>query len=83
MDLDFPLHPVSSALEPRYAIDSHTWERTYCDKFLDARHSPLLTRTLWMPTARWQGQNEYGDFCLLKHKANMERKEKALTLRKL
>ena len=81
MDSDFPLHPVSSALEPRYAIDNDTWERAHCVKFLDTRHSPLLTRTLWMPGARWQEMNEYGDYCLLKHRANMERKEKALTVR--
>ncbi|EKM61384.1 glycosyltransferase family 22 protein [Phanerochaete carnosa HHB-10118-sp] len=82
MDLDFPLHPVSTSLEPRYAIDNDTWERAYCQKFLDTRHSPLLTRALWMPGSRWQEMNEYGDYCLLKHRANMERKENALNVRK-
>ncbi|GJE87696.1 glycosyltransferase family 22 protein [Phanerochaete sordida] len=82
MDSDFPLHPVSTALEPRYAIDSDTWERVYCTSFLDARHSSLLTRALWMPGQRWAAMNEYGDYCLLRHRANMERKEKALTVHK-
>lgn len=81
MDSDFPLHPVSTALEPRYAVDDATWERVYCDKFLDTRHSPIMTRTLWMPGPRWQELNSFGDFCLLRHRANMERKERLLSVR--
>ncbi|KAL6304798.1 asparagine-linked glycosylation 9 protein isoform a [Sparassis latifolia] len=78
MDLDFPLHPVSSLHEPRYAADNATWERVKCKPFLDARNSWILSRTLWMPGSRWQEGNEFGDFCLLKHKKNVEKKEKAM-----
>ncbi|KAI0962404.1 hypothetical protein AcV7_001253 [Taiwanofungus camphoratus] len=78
MDLDFPLHPVSSSHEPRYAVDEATWERVLCLPFLDARRSSLLTRTLWMPGNRWQEGNEYGEYCLLKNKGNVARKEKAM-----
>jgi len=75
IDLDFPLHPVSSSLEPRYAVDETTWERVFCEPFLDARHSRLLTRTLWMPGEVWQSLNEFGDYCLLKNKALVRAKE--------
>ncbi|KAJ3488191.1 hypothetical protein NLI96_g3010 [Meripilus lineatus] len=76
IDLDFPLHPVSSLYEPRYSIEENTWERVTCQKFLDSRNSPLLTRTLWMPGKRWQEANEYGDYCLLKHRKNVAQKER-------
>ena len=46
IDLDFPLHPISSALEPRYATMDETWERVACYPFLDAKHSFILTRIL-------------------------------------
>ena len=75
IDLDFPLHPISSALEPRYATMTDTWERVSCYPFLDARHSFLLTRTFWLPGKRWQSQNEFGDFCLLKNRKRIEQKE--------
>src|ERR1700733_1198214 len=76
VDLDFPRHPSTSPLEPRYAIDSRTWERAVCVPFLDASHSSLLTRTLWMPGEAWQSLNEYGDYCLLRNKARISKKEK-------
>jgi alpha-1,2-mannosyltransferase len=76
VDLDFPRHPSASSLEPRYALDSKTWERAACVPFLDASHSSLLTRTLWMPGEAWQSLNEYGDYCLLKNKERVSRKEK-------
>lgn len=82
MDSDYPLHPVSTALEPRYAVDDATWDRIRCEKFIDTRHSPILTRALWMPGARWQGMNEFGEFCLLKHRANVDAKERVLTVAK-
>jgi alpha-1,2-mannosyltransferase len=69
LDLDFPRHPVESPLEPRYAVDTAHWERVVCRPFLDARHSPLLTRTLWLPGQRWWEMNEYGDYCLLRSTA--------------
>ncbi|KAG0707441.1 glycosyltransferase family 22 protein [Suillus ampliporus] len=75
VDLDFPNHTVSSPLEPRYAIDNETWERVSCLPFLDASHSSLLTRTLWIPGSWWQNENEFGDYCLLKNREKVHKKE--------
>lgn len=66
MDLDFPDHPTSSIYEPRYAIDEAHWDRVYCAPFLDAAHSSLLTRALWLPGEWWQSSNSFGEYCLLK-----------------
>ncbi|KAF8899021.1 Alg9-like mannosyltransferase family-domain-containing protein [Infundibulicybe gibba] len=74
VDLDFPKHPISSSLEPRYAVDP-AWERVSCTPFLDARYSPLLSRTLWMPGQTWHELNEFGDYCLLKNKRRIASKE--------
>ncbi|KAJ7070724.1 glycosyltransferase family 22 protein [Mycena amicta] len=74
LDLDFPKHPRASGLEPRYAVDVKHWERVYCIPFLDAAHSNLLTRTLWIP-GNWPGLNEYGDYCLLRNRQRVEKKE--------
>ncbi|KAF7302752.1 Mannosyltransferase [Mycena chlorophos] len=57
LDLDFPNRPSSSRLEPRYAVDKEHWDRAYCTPFLDATHSNLLSRTLWLP-GNWQNLNE-------------------------
>ncbi|KAL1757275.1 glycosyltransferase family 22 protein [Schizophyllum commune] len=73
VDLDFPLHPSESPLEPRYALIEE-WERVACYPFLDARFSPLATRALWMPGEVWQRANEYGDYCLLRHGQRVEKK---------
>ncbi|KAL0951587.1 hypothetical protein HGRIS_008268 [Hohenbuehelia grisea] len=78
IDLDFPLHPSVSAHEPRYAIDTATYDRVACLPFLDARHSRLLTRTLWMPGEGWQELNEFGDYCLLRNKERVVKKEEAI-----
>lgn len=75
VDLDFPKHPVSSLPEPRYAVDNETWERVSCLPFLDASHSSLLTRTLWLPGSWWQDKNEFGDYCLLKNMGKVYNKE--------
>ncbi|KAI1793985.1 asparagine-linked glycosylation 9 protein isoform a [Ganoderma leucocontextum] len=82
LDLDFPAHPQESGHEPRYVADAKTWDRVSCQPFLDARHSPLLTRTLWFPGALWQAQNVYGEFCLLRHRVNVAEKEREHTLRR-
>ncbi|PIL31538.1 hypothetical protein GSI_06240 [Ganoderma sinense ZZ0214-1] len=82
LDLDFPAHPQEGAHEPRYVADEKTWERVSCQPFLDARHSPLLTRTLWFPGELWQAQNEYGEFCLLRHRAKVAEKERMHTVRR-
>lgn len=75
LDLDFARHPSASTLEPRYAVDAQTWERVYCTPFLDSRHSNLLTRTLWLPGEAWQSLNEFGDYCLLKNRGLVAKKE--------
>ncbi|THH33402.1 hypothetical protein EUX98_g781 [Antrodiella citrinella] len=82
IDLDFPLNPTSTSLEPRYTADVATWERVTCQKFLDAKHSSLLTRALWMPGSLWQQNNEFGEYCLLRHKANVAAKEQQFVVRR-
>ncbi|EEB91883.1 hypothetical protein MPER_09690 [Moniliophthora perniciosa FA553] len=74
IDLDFPEHPIESALEPRYAVQTQTWERVSCLPFLDARYSPLLGRVLWVPGERWRQLNSWGDYCLLRNKGRVEKK---------
>ncbi|KAJ6575449.1 glycosyltransferase family 22 protein [Mycena capillaripes] len=75
LDLDFPSHPRPSDLEPRYAVDAKKWDRVYCTPFLDASHSNLLTRTLWLPGEAWQSLNEFGDYCLLRNGNLVAKKE--------
>ena len=82
LDLDFLQHPTSAPHEPRYVADEDTWDKVACRPFLDARHSSLLTRTLWMPGALWQTRNSFGEFCLLRHNANVAEKEQRHTLRR-
>ncbi|KAJ7204337.1 glycosyltransferase family 22 protein [Mycena pura] len=78
LDLDFPKHPSMSDLEPRYAVDAKKWERVYCTPFLHASRSNLLTRTLWLPGDAWQSLNEFGDYCLLRNRDLVGRKEAAV-----
>ncbi|KAG6879482.1 hypothetical protein C0992_002205 [Termitomyces sp. T32_za158] len=78
IDLDFPLHPVESPLEPRYAVDTKTWDRVFCRSFIDVRHSRLLTRAFWVPGQAWQKSNEFGDYCLLRNKELVNKKEIAV-----
>jgi len=75
IDLDYPLHPSESALEPRFATKTETWERVICKPFLDARHSSLLTRTLWLPGKEWEAHNEFGEYCILKNKTLLKSKQ--------
>lgn len=81
VDLDFPLRPTSSLHEPRYATDEDVWDRVVCAPFLDAAHSPLLTRTLWAPGSWWQSANEFGDYCLLRNKGNVKEKKRGVAAR--
>ncbi|KAG7099645.1 hypothetical protein E1B28_001471 [Marasmius oreades] len=74
IDLDFPENPIESPLEPRYTIQTETWERAKCLPFLDARRSPLLTRVLWAPGERWRNANSWGDYCLLRNKKLVEQR---------
>jgi len=68
IDLDFPSHPSSSMHEPRYAVQNDIWERVECQPFLDAQHSPLLGRVLWVPGQKWRSINSWGDYCLLRNR---------------
>jgi alpha-1,2-mannosyltransferase len=77
IDLDFPLHPSSSAHEPRYTVNE-AWEKVVCTPFLDGRHSMIITRMLWIPGERWQKGNEWGEYCLLKNTERIAEKEARL-----
>lgn len=76
IDSDFPENPPeTSVLEPRYSVDSSTWDRVVCTPFLDARHSSLLTRTVWLPIPLWSQRNSFGEYCLLRHKRRAAKRE--------
>ncbi|KAG6337066.1 hypothetical protein ID866_2019 [Astraeus odoratus] len=81
VDTDFPNYPTASQHEPRYATDEMVWDRVICFPFLDATHSSTLTRTLWVPGSWWQSKNEFGDYCLLRNKGNVDTKAKAVAAR--
>lgn len=76
IDLDFPLHAHSSALEPRYATLPETWDRVFCAPFLDAENSPLFSRTMYTGIRSFQAQNAFGDYCLLGNRARISKIEK-------
>jgi len=75
VDLDFPLHPRDSPLEPRYVTMTDKWEKVSCHPFLDALHSDALTRMFWLPGEAWQAGNEYGEYCLLRNGKKVSGKE--------
>ncbi|KAL0581041.1 mannosyltransferase [Marasmius crinis-equi] len=79
IDLDFPEHPVETPLEPRYAVQSDTWERVECLPFLDSRHTPLWARVLYVPLASWRAAGSWGDYCLLRNRKLVEQKVRQLT----
>lgn len=74
IDVDFPAHPAEDTLEPRYAVQADVWDRVACKPFLDAAHSPRLTRMLWIPGM--QQRNSYGDYCLLRNKRREASRQK-------
>ena len=78
IDLDFPSRPAEDAKEPRYAVQSETWDRVTCRPFLDAARSSQLTRTLWIPGFADRG-NQYGDYCLLRNRARASARETTRT----
>ncbi|EIN13913.1 asparagine-linked glycosylation 9 protein isoform a [Punctularia strigosozonata HHB-11173 SS5] len=67
LDLFLPHHTDLDPREPPYAI-SEAWEKAHCAPFLDAAHSATLTRTVWLPSERWQATNAWGEWCLLRSK---------------
>ena len=74
VDVNFPLHNPSHH-EPRYARDSEAWDRVTCAPFLDAANSPMLTRMLYIGLTAWQERNAFGDYCLLKNRAQIAKIE--------
>ncbi|KAF9074855.1 glycosyltransferase family 22 protein [Rhodocollybia butyracea] len=69
IDLDYPSHTSNSSREPRYAVETDSWDRVECQPFLDAQNSPLLSRVLWAPGEQWRSLNTWGDYCLLRNRA--------------
>ncbi|PVF98644.1 hypothetical protein CPB86DRAFT_814669 [Serendipita vermifera] len=80
VDLDYPLHPRESINEPRYAEQDSLWTRVHCQKFLDAAHSSVLSRILWLPGGAWRSMNEYGDYCLLRNNERATMREGQSTI---
>jgi len=80
IDVDFPKRYAAgakvSALEPRYAVDSGTWDRAFCGPFLDAERSSRWGRMLYVPPSMAEKLNEYGDYCLLRHKRRAADRER-------
>ncbi|EJD54569.1 glycosyltransferase family 22 protein [Auricularia subglabra TFB-10046 SS5] len=74
VDLDFPSRPIVDPKEPRYSVQSETWDRVACRPFLDSARSPRLTRTLWLPGLA-ERSNQYGDYCLLRNRARASARE--------
>ncbi|CAO3593897.1 unnamed protein product [Absidia cylindrospora] len=64
VDSYFPLHTPASK-EPSYVLDTTTWERLYCEPYLDAAHSKSLARAFWVPGSQGLA---WGEYCLLKRK---------------
>lgn len=62
VDSYFPLHGVDTK-EPAYVLDTATWDKAYCEPYLDAAHSKSLARAFWVPGS--QGL-VWGEYCLLK-----------------
>jgi alpha-1,2-mannosyltransferase len=58
------------------------WDRVICLPFLDAAHSPLISRILWLPGAMWRDANEWGDYCLLKNRKLVADKMKYIERKK-
>lgn len=71
VDLDFPkrhLGVVDNVRkgDQRYTVDTEHWDRMVCYPFLDAEHSPRLSRSFYFPFVT--DKNTYGEYCLLRNK---------------
>jgi alpha-1,2-mannosyltransferase len=51
--------------EPPYYSEQDEWQMIHRSPFLDAKHSPVLTRAFYIPIISEQ-KNTFGDYCLLK-----------------
>lgn len=70
VDSRMPSTPAT-ALEPEYVSDLSNWEKMMCGSFLDAPHTHLLGRLIWVPDLPFvpeQFRRKWGDYCLLRRK---------------
>ncbi|KAK6331543.1 mannosyltransferase [Orbilia blumenaviensis] len=58
----------AGTLEPNYILDTENWDRVACQKFLDARQTPFLSRALWLPSWVYRDQRVWGEYCILRRK---------------
>ena len=84
VDLDLPSTSPSynpASLEPRYILDTESWEVVKCLPFLDASKSSRLARAFWIPESVVRmidvylknpaikealSKKAWGDYCVLK-----------------
>ncbi|GAA5935989.1 dolichyl-P-Man:Man(6)GlcNAc(2)-PP-dolichol alpha-1,2-mannosyltransferase [Sporobolomyces koalae] len=73
VDLEYPERPESSLspLEPRYSLDSSTWDKVYSHPYLDATNSPMYSRAINLPIPGWASKNSWGEYTLLRRKGVM------------
>jgi alpha-1,2-mannosyltransferase len=65
-----------TALEPDYISDSTHWQKLKCASFLDASHTHLLGRLLFIPDLPFvpeQFRRKWGEYCLLQRKTQHEK----------
>ena len=70
VDSRLPSNPFT-ALEPDYTSDSAQWEKLKCVSFLDAAHTHLLGRLIFVPELPFipeRVRRRWGDYCLLRRK---------------
>ncbi|KAH3939517.1 mannosyltransferase [Parastagonospora nodorum] len=68
IDSRLPSAPPT-ALEPSYISDTKNWEKMKCTTFLDASHTHLLGRLLFIPDLPFvpeRFRRKWGDYCLLR-----------------
>ncbi|CAG8154883.1 unnamed protein product [Penicillium olsonii] len=67
VDSHFPGHDATE-LEPHYALDKANWDTLACASFLDASHTGLLGRLIWVPDIPGipdRFRRKWGEYCLL------------------
>ncbi|KAF1916410.1 Alg9-like mannosyltransferase family-domain-containing protein [Ampelomyces quisqualis] len=70
VDSRLPSSPAT-ALEPDYVSDSAHWEKIQCVPFLDAAHTHVLGRLIFVPDLPFvpaRFRRKRGDYCLLRRK---------------
>jgi alpha-1,2-mannosyltransferase len=64
-----------TALEPDYISESTNWQKLKCTSFLDASHTHLLGRLLFIPDLPFvpeRFRRKWGEYCLLQRKTKYE-----------